>query len=500
MPTKIIYYQDLFLLHFGISEFLEKNFECEQYALIDTTNKPKKFFQSQKLVNFKKKWFFHDSINIDSSSPDVDYLKKFEEKYGINLWQLAINERHFYRFNKFYKFSDNEILSIMEQECKLFERILDETKPDFFIMFQPSLRPEYIFYQLCKKKNVIPLIINPSIIGYKTYISTEITDIDSDENISTIKSTNRNFEQLRDYRKKFDLNRQIIDYIEDFGDDRSSTFQAGNEYLFKSDNSNIKTHYTYFGRTKSKVLFDAISSRIIKKKSRSSFLEKNALKQIGNEKFVYFPLQVDPDRNLLLGAPYFTNQIESIRNITKSLPIDYKLYVKEHPGQQREWRDISFYKEILDIPNVKLIHPSFSSEKIYEKCSLVVTIGGSSGFEAAFFGKPAIIFTNTIYGRLDCVTQINNHTELPSAIITGINKQIEPDNLDKFLIFLDKNSFDFDLFGYFFIEKKEFFYDSVLIDVEIKESKMKNFLRKHAPLFSIIGNQLIEEIKQRQSI
>ena len=44
-----------------------------------------------------------------------------------------------------------------------------------------------------KKKNVIPLIINPSIIGYKTYISTKISDIDSKEEISSIENSNRSF-------------------------------------------------------------------------------------------------------------------------------------------------------------------------------------------------------------------------------------------------------------------------------------------------------------------
>ena len=46
-----------------------------------------------------------------------------------------------------------------------------------------------------------------------------------------------------------------------------------------------------------------------------------------NEKFIYFPLGVDEERNLLIAAPYYTNQIEVIRHIVKSLPIGYVLYV-----------------------------------------------------------------------------------------------------------------------------------------------------------------------------
>ena len=230
----------------------------------------------------------------------------------------------------------------------------------------------------------------------------------------------------------------------------------------------------------------------------SSFLEKNSLLQIDDSKFVYFPLQVDPDRNLLLGSPYLTNQIESIRNIAKSLPVDHKLFVKEHPGQKREWRNISFYKEILDIPNVKFIHPSVSSEELYKKCSLVITSGGSSGFEASFFQKPTIVFSDTIYNRLDCVSRISNIEDLPFIINESLNKEISSNDLDKFLVFLEKNSFDFDLFGYIFIELKEFFHDSILLDVEIKQNKMEKFLEKHFKLIDIIGNQLIKEINVRK--
>ena len=50
--------------------------------------------------------------------------------------QLAINERIFYRFNEFYQFSSNQILNILSQECKLFEDILEKTKPDYFPIYR----------------------------------------------------------------------------------------------------------------------------------------------------------------------------------------------------------------------------------------------------------------------------------------------------------------------------------------------------------------------------
>ena len=71
----------------------------------------------------------------------------------------------------------------------------------------------------------------------------------------------------------------------------------------------------------------------------------------------------------------------------------YNLYVKEHPtqGPARNWREIPFYEDILKLKNVKLFHPEFDSKELLKKCELVISVGGTSSFEALFFGKPSLI-------------------------------------------------------------------------------------------------------------
>ena len=57
-----------------------------------------------------------------------------------------------------------------------------------------------------------------------------------------------------------------------------------------------------------------------------SFLDRYAKWQINqNEKFVYFPLQLEPERTLFIPAPFYSNQLDVISNIARSLPIDFKL-------------------------------------------------------------------------------------------------------------------------------------------------------------------------------
>ena len=71
-------------------------------------------------MHFNKIWFYHDFINEIDKIPDLDFLEKFEKKYGIQLSSLVFSERLFMEYNEFYQFSDEQILRILELECKFF--------------------------------------------------------------------------------------------------------------------------------------------------------------------------------------------------------------------------------------------------------------------------------------------------------------------------------------------------------------------------------------------
>ena len=50
---------------------LQQMNDCDIYAIIDVTNQPKNFYIDQKLVKFKKIWFFHDNIK-SIHTPDLE--------------------------------------------------------------------------------------------------------------------------------------------------------------------------------------------------------------------------------------------------------------------------------------------------------------------------------------------------------------------------------------------------------------------------------------------
>ena len=503
MKDKIFFWLDAGLLMYILSYHLQKKIDADFYAIYDLPNKTRTFFQNQKLVDFKKTWYYNDQINFKKNEIDMEYLSNFEKKYNIGLWNLAVNERLFYRFNRFYKFSTEEIWLILEQECKFFENILDEIKPDFFVTREPFLHQDELFYQMCRAKGIKVLVSSATQSFNKCMISERLTEFDdssiSDSEIST-KFTSFS-DLVKNISRQSDIstlayNKTIKSYSDKWHASNRKRASATKEFLFNSNNKNTKTHFAYFGRSKSAVLLDAIK-QVLQKQSRSSFLNKNISTSINHdEKFVYFPLGVDQEHNLLIGAPFYTNQLETIRHVAKSIPINYKLYVKEHPSSvTRNWKSVSDYKEIMNVPNVRLLHHSVPQNELFQNCSLVVSAMGSSCLEAAFYGKPSVIFGKLYYSILPSVHHVETLSKLPEIIRSSLQEPVNLQDIERFMTIFKKNSFDFDINKYNLNEANTFFYNGQLVDVEITEPQMKSFIEENAQMFSVLVDEHIKKLK-----
>jgi hypothetical protein len=234
----------------------------------------------------------------------------------------------------------------------------------------------------------------------------------------------------------------------------------------------------------------------LNRKFRKKFIDQNLEKDPNyNEPFVYFPIHVDMERPLLIMAPLFTNQIEIIRQVAKSLPMGLKLYVKETPAAvTRDWRPISTYKEIMSIPNVTLIHPSVSAEKLMQNSSIVFTIAGTSGFEAAFYGKPSIVFSDVGYMELPSVSRVSEIEKLESIIKKSIKTKVNHVDLDKFVNYLESNIINFNWFEMESMIKEAFFFNGYTSDIEITEFQMKLFLEKNVQILNYVGKEYIKKM------
>tara|TARA_B100000029_G_scaffold473620_1_gene515182 strand:+ start:2880 stop:4394 length:1515 start_codon:yes stop_codon:yes gene_type:complete len=499
MKDKIIFWFGGDFTQFCMAYYFQKEYDCDMYSIVDITNKPKSFFRNQKLIPFNETWYLHDQYD-SKQKPDIEYLKKFEEKYKINLWQLAINERFFYRFNEFYKFSTDEILSIIEQICRFYEKIFEEISPDFFITKLTAFHHLELFRLMCNHHGTKVLMLSVPKIAHKSLISENDNRIDYVNDLTDISYEEKNFDELRLDLEKISTKKMVSE----LWNKHSSNSQKNNlkpllQFL-KSNNKNIETNYNYYGRTKFNVVKNSIQL-LLKKNYRESFMNKNFVHNPDlTTPYVYYAMSVILERGILIATPYVTNQNEVIRHLAKSLPVGYRLLVKEHPIQKsREWRPISEYKEIMDIPNVTLIHHSFSEKELLKNSSLVVSIAGSSSFEAAFFGKPSIVFSDLIYSYLSSVSKVNNIEDLPKIIQKSLTIKAQPNDLGKFLNLLSENLVDFDHFQFMFGDFYQHFYlNGGNLDSEIDENKLKIFLEEHEDTLKILSTAHIEKIKQHK--
>jgi len=497
MKDRILIYQDYTIHNFGLAKTLQEKHDCDLFAIIDVTDNMNKFFQKQKIVKYEKTWFLYDHIK-KNQKPDLEYLSQFEKKYDIELWKLAKNDRIFFKYNMYYNFSENEILSILEQQCKFFENIIETIKPDFIIFPITNSGRMEIFYQLCLKLGIKILMLNATRLGGKNFISEEAEKVDYFEKEIHEKVKNRSLEDLRNILYKTHSFDDAAKYTSQFLKSKKMALKAGIKFFLFSKNSNLKTHYTYYGRRKIKIFFITILWSL-KKRYRLYLINKNLSRTIDDEKFIFFPLITEPERSLLIGAPFHTNLIELITHIVKSLPIGYKLYVKDHASMDnRDWRSFSFYKEIMDLPNVKMLHHTVHPKNILPKCSMVITIGGTAGFEAAFYEKPTITFVDTLYSYLKSVEILNDINQLPQLIRKQLNIKFDLDDLNNFVSVLEKNSFTFDHSGFSNLAHHILFYDGFLSDVEITEKQMNELLHSYSKQLEILANEYIKKIIQHK--
>ena len=205
MTDKLLFYIESYFLHFGIAKTLQENHDCEIFGIIDVDIKAKTFFDKQQLVKFKKIWHYLEHTSNKNKKPDMDYLKSFEEKYNINLWQIAYTDRIFYKYNTHHQFQKNEILSIVEQECKMFEEILEQVKPDFLVMLIPISHYQELLYQMCRSLGIKVMLLFPSKFGGRMIISQNVVKVDDGVHHKSEMSE----DDALNYMKKFDMFKQL---------------------------------------------------------------------------------------------------------------------------------------------------------------------------------------------------------------------------------------------------------------------------------------------------
>ncbi len=382
---------------------------------------------------------------------DINKLKDYEAIYGDpTLWNALVADRRLY-FGKdsvreqdyASNYSVEKLNAILQKSIEKIESLFDSLKPDLVVSFICVTFGEYLTYLVARKRNIPFLNLRPTRIknyfllaesvhepsykviqkydqfkkeGIPENLINEIKEIvinirnshamyegvipaNSNGNIET--------ERKQEKRSTATIIRNIFDRVKRVASD---TWQY-NFGAFRSDthhNNRLKVHW--FRRIKR-------PARMLQFKfllNKRLISDKKKLKQIN---YAFFPLHKEPEVTLLVYSRPFCNQIEVIRNIARSLPIDMTLVVKEHPASIG-YRPLSYYEKILGIPNVVMVPHTFKSEDLLHNSKLVTIISGSVGLEALIRKIPVINFGNTPFSFLPdtMIKQVTNINRLADEI------------------------------------------------------------------------------------
>ncbi len=132
---------------------------------------------------------------------------------------------------------------------------------------------------------------------------------------------------------------------------------------------------------------------IIRRKTSHAYFMRHGRKpeELAGFRLVYFPMHLEPEIALQGMSPEFNNSAELIAWVSKSLPADALLVVKEQP-YAFGMRSRHYYDMLRRIGNVVLAHPDTKSWPWIEASSLVVTITGTAAIEAVNMGRPVLSY------------------------------------------------------------------------------------------------------------
>jgi hypothetical protein len=398
--------------------------------------------------------FYHiEDIEIKAQSNSIDYdlLSKIETQYPQrNIWKMIAANRtlgfsylHGVVWPKppdMERYTREYILRAVSGWSIEILEIFERFKPDFFM---PALAMQsystFIYDYACKVNNV------PYALSYPIRIKNYFTfATDSQGNFGVIETS---YKELLNSGEEDRLSkgRELYDEVtKDIAD--SKFFGSKQDFFreFKIRNSfrdevqfwlltlnNLRTIIISWcrdlvrgHRKSSHSLMFRLLHWVQNRYQNYQLLSPDFGEKLApDQKYLYFPLHTPLEYSTQVVGTMWTDQFHLVELLSKSVPVDWIVYVKEHPtnlvARTRTW---DFYKKISDLPNVKFAPIHTKAHEIISNAEMVAVISGTAGFEAIQRGIPLITFADMFWDFLDLSRRCSNLDTLHQDIMDELER------------------------------------------------------------------------------
>lgn len=176
--------------------------------------------------------------------------------------------------------------------------------------------------------------------------------------------------------------------------------------------------------------------------------EKMTVQPDYRKKYIYFPLQYQPEETTCPRGGWYVHQYLAIEMLSYYLPDDAVIYVKEHPCMKEvlpvHTRILQHYKRIDKLKNVFLIPIETSTLEMTNHAIAVASMTGSVGFEALFKKKPYLVFGHSILKYAPNALNIRTNSDCRNALdkVFGDGIKIGDADIKAFLMAVDEASIE----------------------------------------------------------
>lgn len=379
--------------------------------------------------------FVPDAVRrLELPSEPEAFLASFEERYGelmLPLMRLLMAERFFARRSREWQVEQ------LARYARLFEKLFAEQRPDLLVGESPDMMPVWLAYELaprfgCEAVGLIPSAIPPGrllalrrhseIAGAREcYEDLRVTGLDETQvaaaralqAIVTGPGTTLDYlaarpEGLAGHARRA---RNLLEHL------RVSVWQmreraAGNWFVQPDP-------FVW-------------QLRLVSRKLRGAWADRRWLTDPSpDQPFAFYPVHYEPEATTSVHGSYFENQLEVIRNIARSLPVAWKLVVKEH-FYMRGSRRMRFYRAIRRIPNVRLVPFSVPTNRLIMNAEVLVTIASTAGLEASLIGKPVVMLGDYPWDYAPTIAKLGRYADLPEQLRNAPGRELglhDPDVL-----------------------------------------------------------------------
>lgn len=418
------------------------------------------YFFLRDQVDIKYKTLLTDdilSVEAGNEVVDEDFLDRKEKEYGTPFfWHFftvdrAMINRWPHTFYTKYEpiFDHYQVKQQLQYRIKTIEKMFDECKPDMIMLTSACTMGSLLLYYIGRSRGIRCVVLMDTRLGDAQIFSESI------------------YNKFTTVAEKW-LLLQTGNYISPKLKEAEAWIESYREkpvkpYWTIGLESPPLTHPVLLLKNLVRKILDSFNYGFptIYAYTWTTYVKRNFLLWLNQyrhprydifdpkESYVYFPLHFEPELSLMLWAPYYTDQINVIFNIAQSLPINFKLYIKEHPAMLTS-RDREFYKKLKSIPNVRLIRPGLDSIDIIKRAKIVMTVTGTAAWEAVLLKVPTIIFGATYFDILSGVKRCKIPEDLPNLVneclhYDGQNEINKERDLQNLVALVMEDMFDIDI-------------------------------------------------------